>query len=202
MEVDAGQITSVAKGISDLGMMAVTAGVFLLLSMGLMISCFAWFKSLINGIIDDNRGAMQELLDETRAQNEKLTDISEGLRPETQLRIKNTANVFFDLVVEKVCRIIKKVREENHIVDHEATAAKIRTLLHNIHEDRNTRFESYTYRGRKLSEYTDIAWVEKVASVVEDEIYNSAGPNNGRAYTNVKAAYDDIKLDFYKRLNR
>lgn len=202
MEVDAGQITSVAKGISDLGMMAVTAGVFLLLSMGLMISCFAWFKSLINGIIDDNRGAMQELLDETRAQNEKLTDISEGLRPETQLRIKNTANVFFDLAVEKVCRIIKKVREENHIVDHEATAAKIRTLLHNIHEDRNTRFESYTYRGRKLSEYTDIAWVEKVASVVEDEIYNSAGPNNGRAYTNVKAAYDDIKLDFYKRLSR
>ena len=202
MEVDAGQITSVAKGISDLGMMAVTAGVFLLLSMGLMISCFAWFKSLINGIIDDNRGAMQELLDETRAQNEKLTDISEGLRPETQLRIKNTANVFLDLAVEKVCRIIKKVREENHIVDHEATAAKIRTLLHNIHEDRNTRFESYTYRGRKLSEYTDIAWVEKVASVVEDEIYNSAGPNNGRAYTNVKAAYDDIKLDFYKRLNR
>lgn len=202
MEVDAGQITSVAKGISDLGMMAVTAGVFLLLSMGLMISCFAWFKSLINGIIDDNRGAMQELLDETRAQNEKLTDISEGLRPETQLRIKNTANVFFDLAVEKVYRIIKKVREENHIVDHEATAAKIRTLLHNIHEDRNTRFESYTYRGRKLSEYTDIAWVEKVASVVEDEIYNSAGPNNGRAYTNVKAAYDDIKLDFYKRLNR
>lgn len=202
MEVDAGQITSVAKGISDLGMMAVTAGVFLLLSMGLMISCFVWFKSLINGIINDNRGAMQELLDETRAQNEKLTDISEGLRPETQLRIKNTANVFFDLAVEKVCQIIKKVREENHIVDHEATAAKIRTLLHNIHEDRNTRFESYTYRGRKLSEYTDIAWVEKVASVVEDEIYNSAGPNNGRAYTNVKAAYDDIKLDFYKRLNR
>ena len=129
MEVDAGQITSVAKGISDLGMMAVTAGVFLLLSMGLMISCFVWFKSLINGIINDNRGAMQELLDETRAQNEKLTDISEGLRPETQLRIKNTANVFFDLAVEKVCRIIKKVREENHIVDHEATAAKIRTLI-------------------------------------------------------------------------
>lgn len=201
MEVDAGQITSVAKGISDLGMMAVTAGVFILLSMGLMISCFAWFKSLINGIILDNRGAMQELLDETRAQNEKLTDISEGLRPETQLRIKNTANVFFDLAVENVYRIIKKVREENHIVDHEATEAKIRTLLHNIHEDRNTRFESYTYRGRKLSEYTDIAWVEKVASVVEYEIYNSAGPNNERAYTNVKAAYDDIKLDFYKRLN-
>lgn len=46
-------------------MLVMTAGVFLLLSTGLMISCFVWFKSLINGIIDDNRGAMQELLDET-----------------------------------------------------------------------------------------------------------------------------------------
>lgn len=28
-----------------------------------------------------------------------------------------------------------------------------------------------------------------------------AGENNGRAYTNVKAVYDNIKLDFYHRLN-
>lgn len=201
MEVNAGQITEVAKGISDFGMMAMMAGAFLLLSMGLMISCFAWFRSLINGIIESNKSTMLELLDETRAQNDKLTDISEGLKPETQLRIKNTANVFFDLATERVCRIIKKVREENHIADREATAAKIRTLLHNIHEDRNTRFDSYTYRGRRLSSYTNPEWVEKIAQVVEKEIYDPAGPNNGRAYTNVSAAYDDIKLDFYHRLN-
>lgn len=91
---------------------------------------------------------MTDLLDETKRQNEQLTDISEGLRPETQLRIKNTSGIYFDFAVEKVCRIIKKVREENHIIDREATKAKIRTLLINLHEDRNSRFDYYTYRER------------------------------------------------------
>lgn len=193
--------TSVAKGINDLGMMAMTAGFFLILSAGLMVACFKWFKTLINDIIKDQKDTMVELLEETRTQNAMLGTLTEGLKPETQLRIKNTSGVYFDLAKEQVCRMIKKIREENHIIDHEATGKKIRNLLRNLHEDRNSRFDCYTYRGKKLSSYTSADWVEKVAKVVEDEIYNASGQNNSRAYTNVSAAYDDIKIDFYHRLN-
>lgn len=193
--------TSVAKGINDLGMMAMTAGFFLILSAGLMVACFKWFKTLINDIIKDQKDTMVELLEETRTQNAMLGTLTEGLKPETQLRIKNTSGVYFDLAKEQVCRMIKKIREENHIIDHEATGKKIRNLLRNLHEDRNSRFDCYTYRWKKLSSYTSADWVEKVAKVVEDEIYNASGQNNSRAYTNVSAAYDDIKIDFYHRLN-
>ncbi len=193
--------TTVAKGINDLGMMAMTAGFFLILSAGLMVACFKWFKTLINDIIKDQKDTMVELLEETRTQNSMLGTLTEGLKPETQLRIKNTSGVYFDLAKEQVCRMIKKIREENHIIDHEATSKKIRNLLRNMHEDRNSRFDCYTYRGKKLSAYTSPEWIEKVAQVVEGEIYNASGPNNSRAYTNVAAAYDDIKLDFYHRLN-
>lgn len=193
--------TNVAKGINDLGMMAMTAGFFLILSAGLMVACFKWFKTLINDIIKDQKDTMVELLEETRTQNAMLGTLTEGLKPETQLRIKNTSGVYFDLAKEQVCRMIKKIREENHIIDHEATGKKIRNLLRNLHEDRNSRFDCYTYRGKKLSSYTSADWVEKVAKVVEDEIYNASGQNNSRAYTNVSAAYDDIKIDFYHRLN-
>lgn len=193
--------TNVAKGINDLGMMAMTAGFFLILSAGLMVTCFKWFKTLINDIIKDQKDAIVELLEETRTQNAMLGTLTEGLKPETQLRIKNTSGVYFDLAKEQVCRMIKKIREENHIIDHEATGKKIRNLLRNLHEDRNSRFDCYTYRGKKLSSYTSADWVEKVAKVVEDEIYNASGQNNSRAYTNVSAAYDDIKIDFYHRLN-
>ena len=193
--------TNVAKGINDLGMMAMTAGFFLILSAGLMVACFKWFKTLINDIIKDQKDTMVELLEETRTQNAMLGTLTEGLKPETQLRIKNTSGVYFDLAKEQVCRMIKKIREENHIIDHEATGKKIRNLLRNLHEDRNGRFDCYTYRGKKLSSYTSADWVEKVAKVVEDEIYNASGQNNSRAYTNVSAAYDDIKIDFYHRLN-
>lgn len=191
---------NVARGISDVGMMAITAAFFLILSAMLMVACFKWFKAIINSMISDNKKLMSELLDETKRQNEQLTDISEGLRPETLLRIKNTSNTFFDLAVERVCRIIKKVREENHIIDKEATRAKIHTLVCNLHDDRNSKFDCYTYKGNKLSHYTSPDWVEWVAEVIESEVYNET-INNGRAYTNVTAVYDRIKLDFYHRLN-
>lgn len=189
-----------ARTIGDVGMMAVTAAFFLVLASMLMIACFRWFKSIINNMLDKNSKMIDELLKETRSQNGMLQDISEGLRPETQIRIKNTSNIFFDYAVEKVCRIIKKVREENHIVDKEATRKKIRTLLINLHDDRNSRFDYYTYRGKRLASYTSPEWVDWVADVVEAEVYSDS-QNNGRSYTNVQAVYDRIKLDFYHKMN-
>lgn len=195
------QVTEVAKGISDYGMMAVTAAFFLILSAGMMIALFKWFKSIITQIIQDNKENLQGVLAETRKQNELLNDLAEGLRPETQLRIRNLTGFAFDLSVEQVCRLIKKIREENHIIDKEATREKIRKSLTVLHDDRNSRFDTFTYRGEKMSAYCNSEWIEQVAKVVESEIYHEDGTNNGRAYTNVKLAYDNIKTDFYHRLN-
>jgi hypothetical protein len=194
------EVDVIAKNIGDVGMMAVTAAFFLILTALLWVACFRWFKSIIDGMIKGNNKMVNDLLVETRKQNDMLTDISEGLRPETQLRIKHTTGVFFDLAIEKVCRIIKKVREENHIVDKDATRAKIHTLIQNIHEDRNSRFDCYNYRGKKLSSYINHDWIEWVAEVVEHEVYNET-VNHGRAYTNVQAVYERIKIDFYHRMN-
>ena len=194
-------VTTVAHGISDFGMMAVTAAFFLVLSAAMMIAIFRWFKNIINDMIQEQKNGMKDLTEETRKQNDMLQDISEGLRTETQLRIRNLTGFAFDLTVEQVCRLIKRVRKENHIIDHEATALKIRKSLMVIHNDRNSRFDPFTYRGKPISEYCNTDWVEDVAKVVENEIYNEDGANNARAYTNVKLAYDNIKTDFYQRLN-
>lgn len=194
-------VTEIAKGISDLGLMAVTAAFFLLLSAAMMIAIFRWFKNIINDMIQEQKNGMKDLTEETRKQNDMLQDISEGLRTETQLRIRNLTGFAFDLTVEQVCRLIKRVRKENHIIDHEATAEKIRKSLKVIHEDRNSRFDPFTYHGKPLSDFCAPEWVEDVAKVVESEIYNEDGKNNARAYTNVKLAYDNIKTDFYQRIN-
>lgn len=194
-------VTEIAKGISDLGLMAVTAAFFLLLSAAMMIAIFRWFKNIINDMIQEQKNGMKDLTEETRKQNDMLQDISEGLRTETQLRIRNLTGFAFDLTVEQVCRLIKRVRKENHIIDHEATAEKIRKSLKVIHEDRNSRFDPFTCHGKPLSDFCAPEWVEDVAKVVESEIYNEDGENNARAYTNVKLAYDNIKTDFYQRIN-
>lgn len=195
------EVHTVARGITDFGMMAIVSAFFLVLTGLLWVACFRWFKSLINHMVESNGKMVNDLLTETRKQNEMLNDISEGLRPDTQLKIKNTSGVFFDLAVETVCRMIKKVREENHIINHEVTKIKIHTLLQNLHDDRNSRFDCYTYRGQRLSNYTNVEWIDWVADVVENEVYNES-VNNGRAYTNVQAVYGRIKIDFYHRMNQ
>lgn len=190
------------KGISEFGMMAITAGFFLVLSALMMIACFRWFMKVINDVMTSQRDMLKELNEQIAENNYSMTRIAEGLSPETQMRVKIISNMAFDLSVEKVFWIIKKVRTENHIADKQGTGGKIRTLLTNLHEDRNSKFDCFTYRGRKLSAYTNTAWIEQVASVIEFEIYNEAGENNGRAYTNVESAYANIRLEFYHNLNK
>lgn len=202
------QVTEVAKGISDYGILIMIGAAYLILSISMMVAIFKWFKSIINQLLEDSKQSSKrqqeswkDLLNETRKQNEMLTDLSEGLQTETQLRIRNLSGFAFDLSVEQVCRLIKKIREENHVADKEATRLKIRKSLTVLHEDRKSRFDPYTYRGKRLSDYCNSEWIEQVAKVVEAEIYSTDGQNNGRAYTNVKLAYDDIKTDFYHKLN-
>lgn len=190
------------RSISDFGMMAVTAGFFLVLSAILMITCFRWFMKVINDMMVEHKKTMIQLLEETRQQNTMLSEISEGLAPENQLKVKTISNLFFDLAIEKVCRVIKRVRAENHIADKDATKVKVIKLLRNIHDDRNSKLDSFTYMGHPLSFYTNPEWVQQIAEVVLAEVYNEHGENNGRAYTNVDAAYAKIRLEFYNSMTK
>lgn len=195
------QVADIAKSVSDYGAMAVMSAIYLLLSAAMMVAIFKWFKSIINQILEDNRSRLEATMNEERKQTEMLVDISEGLRIETQLRIQNISDFAFDLSIEQVCRIIKNIREQNHISDHKATAKKIRGLLNNIHNERNNRFDAFTYRGKRLSSYCPPEWIEKVAQVIEGELYNPQGADNKRAFTNVKMIYDDIRIEFQRSMN-
>lgn len=195
------QVTQVAKGISEYGILVMIAAFFLVFVCAVLLWNMRNYKTILENLLDDFSERLKGLQDSADKNTQMMVDIAEGLIPETQLRIKSISGAFFDLAVEKVCRLIKKIREENHIVDKEATRKKIRTLLHNMYEDRNSRFDNFRYRGKRLSEYCNPDWIEWVAQVIEGELYNEAGANNGRAYTNVSAAYDNIKLDFYHRLS-
>ena len=192
-------VTEIAEGISNFGIMVVICAAFIILSLLMWVAIFKWFRSIIDSTMKNNTKMMSELLETTNKQNELLNDIADGMRPATLLQIKNISNTCFDLAVERVCRIIKKVREENNIINKEATKSKIRTLLCNLHEDRNSRFDNHRYRGKTLTQYTSPEWIDWVAGVVESEVYSET-QNNSRAFTNVEAVYSKIRLDFYHRL--
>lgn len=193
------EIVSVAKGISDYGALAVLSASFILISVITQFSIFRWFKNIIDGLIKNTSCAIDDLLKETKIQNEQLTDIAEGLRPRTMLEIKDITKTCFDLSVEKVCQMIKRVKEENNIHDEESTKKKIRLLLTNLHEDRNSRFDNHIFKGKPLTYYTSTEWIDWVEDVVIKEVYSET-MNEKRARTNVIAVYDRIKLDTYHKM--
>lgn len=197
--VGAEEIVSVAKGISDYGALAVLSASFILISVITQFSIFRWFKNIIDGLIKNTSCAIDDLLKETKMQNEQLTDIAEGLRPRTMLEIKDITKTCFDLSVEKVCQMIKRVKEENNIHDEESTKTKIRLLLTNLHEDRNSRFDNHIFKGKPLTYYTSTEWIDWVEDVVIKEVYSET-MNEKRARTNVIAVYDRIKLDTYHKM--
>ena len=197
--VGAEEIVSVAKGISDYGALAVLSASFILISVITQFSIFRWFKNIIDGLIKNTSCAIDDLLKETKMQNEQLTDIAEGLRPRTMLEIKDITKTCFDLSVEKVCQMIKRVKEENNIHEEESTKKKIRLLLTNLHEDRNSRFDNHIFKGKPLTYYTSTEWIDWVEDVVIKEVYSET-MNEKRARTNVIAVYDRIKLDTYHKM--
>lgn len=190
---------TMAKGISDFGFITVVAGIFLTITMLLWFGAFSLLKKMISDLIKGNKEMMDDLLHETRRQNDMLNDISEGLRSETRERLKAISGSFFDLAVYKIMALIKRVKKENHIADRDSTVRKIRKSVGTLHSDRKSKFDNFTYRGKKLSEYVNPEWVDMVSEVVEKEVYDE-DPNDDRAFTNVKNAYDEVKIDFYDRL--
>lgn len=195
------QVLEVAKGISDYGVMAIISAIYLVLSAIVLVTIFSWFKSIINQILESNKKNLTAILEETQKQNELLHDVSEGLRTETQLRLKSLSGFAFDLSLERTLNFIDQVREENNIQDREKTHDKIIHWLENQYEDRKTKFDLFTYRGRSISSYCNPEWVDLIARAVEDEVY-SEKPSEKRARTSIKILYDNIRTDFYHRMNK
>lgn len=200
--VNVDPVIKTAEGISNFGIVVMIAAFFLILTFILWITMFKWFKKLIDGMVNNHTQAMNKLLTETRNQNDKLDLIREGLEPELLTRVRVVSNALFDLSGWHTLDILQTVRRENHIIDREATGKKIRNLLNIEYQNVRSKLDSYgTYKGKKLATYTQDSWVELVAKVVEEELYNENGENSDRALTNVTMVFDKIKIEYYKHIN-
>lgn len=181
-------------------MMAVAAAFFIVLAIIIMIMFVKWFKDIIDNIMTTNQNMLKQLDAQMKDNNDVMKSIAEGLRPETLLRVQTTSEMAFQLAQFRLLEIINTVRTENHIVNREATVNKIGKLVLNLHEEMNSKFDYYSYRGKKLSQYTNPKWVEWMQQGVESEIYSEDGRNEDRTYTNVSAIFKRIALDFTHNL--
>ena len=190
-----------AQSISEFGLMVVICGFFVVLSALMMIFMFKWMVNTINDVMKTNKEMLSKLDAQMHENNKIMQSIAEGLRPETDQRIRILSKSMFNLAKYELMEIVETVRTENHIVDRSGTEAKITKLVTNLHEDKNSDFGYYTYRGRKLSSYTNNEWIEWMKQGVVGAIYNDKGFSKDRVETDITAIFDRIKLDFHHRLH-
>jgi membrane-associated HD superfamily phosphohydrolase len=200
LEVIEGSLRT-AQSISEFGLMVVICAFFVVLSALMMIAMFRWQMNTIDSVMKTNKEMLSKLDKQMTENNKIMQSIAEGLIPKTMLEIKNTSSMAFDLAKHRLLELINTVLEENHIADREQTEEKIKNLVTNLHEDMKSKFDCYSYRGRKLSQYTNQEWIGWMISNVVLEIYNKNGMSKDRTYTSVSATFDRIKLDFYHRIN-
>lgn len=200
LEVIEGSLRT-AQSISEFGLMVVICAFFVVLSALMMIAMFRWQMNTIDSVMKTNKDMLGKLDKQMTENNKIMQSIAEGLIPKTMLEIKNTSSMAFDLAKHRLLELINTVLEENHIADREQTEEKIKNLVTNLHEDMKSKFDCYSYRGRKLSQYTNQEWIGWMISNVVLEIYNKNGMSKDRTYTSVSATFDRIKLDFYHRIN-
>lgn len=178
-------------------MMAVTAAFFLIFSATMMVIFVKWFVKIVNGIINKQTTMMGDLLEETRKQNDSLSDIREGLITETATRVKVISSLVFDLSTEKVYRMILRIKEENNIENKDVVIKKINSFVRNLFDDRNSKLDNFKFRGKRLSNYTNEEWMEWTSELMQKEVHSSSLSS---MYTNIEMNYEKIKIDFYKRL--
>ena len=200
LEVIEGSLKT-AQSISEFGLMVVICGFFVVMSALLMVFMFKWTVNTINDVMKTNKELLGKLDGQMQENNKIMQSIAEGLIPKTMLEIKNTSSMAFDLAKHRLLELIDTVLTENHISDREATEEKIDKLVSNLHDDMNSKFDCYSFRGRKLSQYTNKEWIKWMITNVISEVYNKNGMNKDRTYTNVTVTFDRIKLDFYHRIN-
>lgn len=192
----------VGRGITDFGFMVITAA-FYLAGTGIMLFYFIkWFIKIINGIIDRQQKTMDEILNIQKTQFDMIKDIREGVNDELLTQIKVLSGYAFDNAKIEVFRSLERIKRENHIDNRPAIEKKIHLILENLHSNRNSKFDNFSYAGKRLSEYTTHEWVNKIADIMLCEIYDETGYNNGRAANNIELAYEEIKVEFYKNLKK
>lgn len=189
----------VAKGISELGMLVMAGAFFLVLSATMMAVVVKLFSKMINNTMEENKATQNKLIEAINEQSAQLVDVAEGLREKTLNEIKIVSGALFDNGKGEIIKIIKTIRQENHIQNKKATVAKIRKMVINIHENRNSKFDAFKFRGKSLASYTSPEWIEQLSQVVEQEVYSDS-VNNGRADTNITNITESMKLDFYHNL--
>jgi hypothetical protein len=192
---------AVAKGISDYGFMAVTAAFFLVIAGGMLWIFIRWFIKIVNNLMDTQE-SIRQLMDIQKDTSLMIQGIRENTDSKLLEQIHVISGLSFDNAKFLIFRALHKIREENHLENNEdIIEKKLQLIVENIHNDRNSKFDNFSYHGEKLSGYVSGTWILRVVNLMMSELYAERWDDK-RAMSNIDLAYQSFKVEFYRNLTK
>ena len=182
--LDPTQPLKVAKDISELGVLVVIAGFFIVLS----------FYNLFR-----NSKTTEEIIKLQRDMFNLLKIVSEGIGDETIQQIKAYAQACIDNNRLRLYLEVIRIMNQYGIKDRDATLKRITSLVRNVYNERNNRFDLFVYKGKKLSEYVNPEWTTRVIDVLMESLYMEDFDTK-KLYENLDVVYNDILNEFNRSL--
>ncbi|MCL1933979.1 MAG: hypothetical protein FWF53_09250 [Candidatus Azobacteroides sp.] len=195
-------VVQVAKGISEYGFMAIVSAFYLIITGIMMVFFIKWFVKIIDGIVKGQEKSLGEVVTLQREMVLMMKSINDGINDETLTQIKLFITAIIENSKYKMYHEAKKIYEENNLEkNRESIEKKVSNLVKNMYDSHEQKYDSFSYKGKKLFLYTNSSWVDKIAETVLNSIYMD-NYSHTKLFTNLTIAYEEIINDFIKNLSR
>jgi hypothetical protein len=193
---------NVSKSVSEFGVLVVTAAAFVIAAIGLQAFFSKTTKKLINDIITTQQTMLKEILELLRGQNAGIGELKEALTGEILNQIRIVSNYAFDYNKYQVLMAIAQIKEGNNLENIQTVERKLKMILNNLYNKRNSDFDAFAYNGKKLSYYTNPEWSEHIYKFCIDAIYDGNAYNRDKYLHNLNIFYEEVKIEFFDNLKR
>lgn len=187
---------TLAGGITEWGFLAVAAGAYLTLSTALMAACFRWLRRLVDNVMQRSEERLDRLLETAGRQSDLLAEVAEALRPLSLSQARTVGSAVLRAEALNTGQAVAQWARAEH---DDATLPKrwAQTAAERCLRSVRTLLNSFCYRGRRLSAYTDDDWADVVAEAAARE----ARAPEGSATGGIARAFEGLIADFYRRLD-
>jgi len=181
----------IAKGISDYGMTQMMAALMFVIT-GVVVFILVRQYNASNRTNENISSVLLEIGTSLKNLNIKIDEMKDLLIAETYNQAKTVIKYILAYNKYQSLVFLGDTKDSDDLDNRDAVERKLRLFLENLHNRRNTDLDYFVYKGRKLSTFTNPAWIDGLFEYLLECIYD------GRPYS--RDAYIFLFDNFYEKM--
>jgi|GEM_PF-3024456 len=187
---------TIAEGISTFGMMAIAAAAFIIFAFIIIYVFIKLFNKMFDDMQKNQKSFFEKLVTLGIESNKKLDLLKESLTGEEMVQALTVAEYIFNYNKHQLIVEMANIKEKNHLNDREAIEKRLKLKINNLQQRRLNDLDKFTYKGHRLSYYTEPSWGDSVFNYVIDFIYDNREYNRDYYIRLFDQMYEQVKNEF------